>query len=90
MKCTVKKDMQNSGHLNFSRIITITALKMKQSELTAELQIRGCIEDNSKIIFLISKQNICCDPTKTFLMLGRNTCICFKEVKTVVPNYPWQ
>ena len=27
-----------------------------------ELQIRGGIEDNSKIIVLISQQNICCTP----------------------------
>ena len=26
------------------------------------LQIRGGIKDNSKIIFLIPQQNICCDP----------------------------
>ena len=45
-----------------------------------ELQIRGGIEDNSQIIFLIS-QKICCDPhqnclAETVLMMGRN--ICFK------------
>ena len=28
---------------------------------TTELQIRGGIEDNSKIFFLISQRNICCD-----------------------------
>ena len=28
-----------------------------------ELQIRGVIEVNSKIIFLISQKNICCDPS---------------------------
>ena len=28
-----------------------------------ELQISGDIEDNSKIIFLISQQNIRCDPS---------------------------
>ena len=27
----------------------------------SELQIRGSIEDNSKIIFLFVKENICCD-----------------------------
>ena len=30
---------------------------------TAELQIRRGIEDNSKIIFLFLKENICCDPS---------------------------
>ena len=28
----------------------------------SELQIRGIIEDNSKIIFFLNK-NICCDPS---------------------------
>ena len=27
-----------------------------------ELQIRGGIEDNSKIFFLFFNENICCDP----------------------------
>ena len=31
--------------------------------LSSELQITEGIEDNSKIIFLISQQNICCDPS---------------------------
>ena len=30
---------------------------------TPELQIRGGIEDNSKIIFLFLNKNICCDPS---------------------------
>ena len=30
---------------------------------TAELQIRGGIEDNSKVIFLFLIKNICCDPS---------------------------
>ena len=38
---------------------------INQSELdqtTAELQIRGGIQDNSKIMFLISlNENLCCD-----------------------------
>ena len=29
----------------------------------AELQIRGGIDDNSKIIFLFRDENICCDPS---------------------------
>ena len=29
----------------------------------SELRIRGGIEDNLKIIFLMSHQNICCDPS---------------------------
>ena len=29
----------------------------------AELQIRGGIENNSKIIFLFLTENICCDPS---------------------------
>ena len=29
----------------------------------SEFQIRGGIEDNLKIFFLISRQNICCDPS---------------------------
>ena len=29
--------------------------------LITEVQIRGNIEDNSKIVFLISNENICCD-----------------------------
>ena len=29
----------------------------------SELQIRGEIEDNSKIIFLFLNKNICCDPS---------------------------
>ena len=29
----------------------------------AELQVRGGIEDNSKIIFLFLNENICCDPS---------------------------
>ena len=31
--------------------------------LNSELQIKGGIEDNSKINFLISQQNICCNPS---------------------------
>ena len=31
--------------------------------LQAELQIRGGIEDNSKIVFLLLNENICCDPS---------------------------
>ena len=31
--------------------------------LAPELQIRGVIKDNSKIIFLISRRNVCCDPS---------------------------
>ena len=27
-----------------------------------ELEIRGHAEDNSKIIFLFHKENVCCDP----------------------------
>ena len=30
-------------------------------DTTPELQIRGGIEDNSKIIFLFLNENICCD-----------------------------
>ena len=29
----------------------------------SELQIRGGIEDNSKIIFSLFNENICCDPS---------------------------
>ena len=29
----------------------------------SELQIRGDIEDNSKIFFLFLNENICCDPS---------------------------
>ena len=29
----------------------------------SELQLRGGIEDNSKIFFLFQKENICCDPS---------------------------
>ena len=29
----------------------------------SKLQIRGAIEDNSKIIFLFLSENICCDPS---------------------------
>ena len=31
--------------------------------MLSQLQIRGGIEDNSKIIFPISQQNISCDPS---------------------------
>ena len=39
--------------------------KKKQVKLvnSPELQMRGSIEDKSKIIFLISQQNIHCDPS---------------------------
>ena len=39
---------------------------MQQSSDTAiksELQIRGGIKDNSKIIFLLLHENVCCDPS---------------------------
>ena len=31
--------------------------------IVAELQIRGAIEDNLKIIFIFLKENLCCDPS---------------------------
>ena len=37
---------------------------MQQSSDTAyQLQIRGDIEHNSKMIFLFLEENICCDPS---------------------------
>ena len=46
--------------------------------ILSELQIKGGIDDNSKIIFLISQnENLCCDPsldhlTEMVLMRGLN------------------
>ena len=37
-------------------------LEIRNRELS-ELQIRGAIYDNSKIIFLFLNENICCDPS---------------------------
>ena len=34
-----------------------------ESKISAELQIRDGIEDNSKIFFLFLHENICCDPS---------------------------
>ena len=42
------------------------------------LHIRGSIEDNSKIIFLISrKKTLSCDPNETVLMMSHK--MCFNE-----------
>ena len=42
----------------------ITHLKIREiDDDSLELQIKGGIEENSKIIFHISQQNICCDPS---------------------------
>ena len=52
--------------------------------------LRGGIEDNSKIIFLIPHENICCDPSlepfnETFLMIGHK--ICFNvEILLIIPK----
>ena len=44
-----EKDPSNSAH--------------SSEDLCPELQIRGGIEDNSKIIFLFLKESICYDPS---------------------------
>ena len=52
----------------------------------SKLQIRGGIEDNSRIIFLINK-NICCNPSlEPSLMTSHN--IHFKGVIINMENYP--
>ena len=42
--------------------ICSTVIEFSISYSMPEFQIRGGIEDNVKVIFLISLQNICCDP----------------------------
>ena len=54
-----------------------------------ELQIREGIEDNLKIIFLISQMNTCCDPT---LELSRrdssNDGLQSMFLRKIMANYP--
>ena len=40
-----------------------TNIQISFDILDTKLQVRGCIEDNSKIIFLFLNENICCDPS---------------------------
>ena len=61
--------------------------------LTAELQIRGGIEDSSKMFFLISQRKHVFTPNKnhlgeTVLMMGLNKCF-IEEIWKSIPNYPF-
>ena len=59
--------------------------------LISEHQIRGGIEDNSRIIFNFLNENICCD--ETVLMIGHKICFCGKnldnypQIIPVIPSY---
>ena len=41
--------------------LLIANVRASLGTVHSELQIRGGIEDNSKVIFLILNENICCD-----------------------------
>ena len=41
----------------------VAKISLLIEKLASELQIRGDIEENSKIIFLFLNENICCDPS---------------------------
>ena len=62
---------------------------MQQSSLS-ELQIRGGIGDNSKIIFLFLNENTCCDPSlepsnETVLMMGHKICF-YGKIWIIIPK----
>ena len=44
---------------SFKQLLYVSFINL----LRSELHIKGCIEDNSKIIFLFLHENICCDPS---------------------------
>ena len=51
--------------------------------------IRGGIEDNSKIIFLFLHKNICCDPIldEMVLMMGHKIW-CYGDIWLIIPVTP--
>ena len=58
----VQKEKQNVHYAAQKTVLQQDLHKrLRVSEISTELQTRGGIEDNSKIIFLISHKNICCD-----------------------------
>ena len=56
-----------------------------------ELQIRGGIEDNSKIIFVFLNKNICCDPSfdhlgETVLIMMGHKIRFYGEIWLIIPK----
>ena len=62
-----------------------------QYQEDALLQIRGCVEDNSKIIFSFLNENTCCDHSccdrlgETVLMMGHKNCF-QEEMWLIIPK----
>ena len=50
-------------HLTVNQKLIAAYVLGWSNSCTSELQIRGGIEDNSKIFFLFLNENICCDPS---------------------------
>ena len=59
--CNVNNQINLHFYLDF--FFDIDLFSFFFCEKLPELQIRGDIEDNSKIIFLIFNENILCDPS---------------------------
>ena len=57
-----------------------------------ELQLRGGIEDNSKIKFLLLSENICCDPSlepsQRDVSNDGSQNMFYGEIWLIIPNYP--
>ena len=57
--------------------------------MSVELQIRGGIEDKSKIIFLFLNENICCAANRLFemiLIMGHKICF-YGEIRLIIPKF---
>ena len=69
-----------------SRTYLARVLLSRSHKLT-ELQIRGDIEDNSKIFILFLNENICCDPSlePSQLMMGHKICF-YGEIWLIIPK----
>ena len=60
---TAKQKTLHKFHAADARKVTPNVLLLSNKTCISGLQIRVDIEDNSKMIFLISQQNIFCDPS---------------------------